>query len=764
MTASPPTIEIVSFPIEGMTCASCVNRINRFLTRLDGLESANVNLATEMATVHFDPARLGLPALAAAVEAAGYLARTDLIGPTALEEDQVTGFAARHLADLRRRLTLAVLLGLPLLAGLARMTIAPGLPELLTNPWFQLALATPIQFYAGAPFYRGAARALRAHSPDMDSLVALGTSAAYGYSLATILVPAFFRTAGLGANGTALPLYFDTAAAIISLILLGRYAEARARAHTSDAIRQLLALAPRTARVIRPEGELDLPIGELHPGDRILVRAGETIPADGRIISGNSAIDESLITGESMPVDKRTGDEVVGGSRNGNGSFTYAATRLGADSLLAQIVRLVQAAAGSRAPIQRLADRITGIFVPLVLAAAGLTFVVWFLAGPAPAFNLALLNAIAVLIVACPCALGLATPATIMVGTGAGAKLGILFRNAEALERLQRGSLVVFDKTGTLTAGRPAVSAVMAAPGQGEDELVAYAAAAERGSEHPLGEAIVRYARGHHLPQLEASAFTATPGAGVRAQVAGRLVQVGRVEAGGSGGIAGSLDPTLSAAAARLAATGQTAVYVALDGETVGLIALADPLKASAAPAVAALTALGLSSIMLSGDRQATAETIAAQVGISRVIAGVRPQEKAAAVRALQAEGATVIMVGDGLNDAPALAAADIGVALGTGTDIAIEAAGVTLMSGDLGGLVRAIALSRATMRNIRQNLFWAFAYNVILIPLAMGVLYPFTGLLLDPVFAAGAMALSSVTVLGNALRLRRFRPPVPAQ
>ncbi len=746
-----PTIEIVSFQVEGMTCASCVNRITQFLGKVEGVEEANINLASDMATVRFDPGRTDLPTLAAAVEAAGYTARIDRIEIEAPADEP--SYADRHLADLRRRLIVATVLTVPLLIGLARMTILPGLPAIFTEPWFQLALATPVQFYAGAPFYRGALNALRHRTADMNTLVAVGTSAAYFYSVAAIAFPSFFQAAGLGMDGAPMPLYFDTAAAIITLILLGRYLEARARSHTSDAIRKLIGLAPRTARVVRGSVEVDIPIEEVVRGDIVLVRASEKVPVDGVLRDGRSSIDESMITGESMPVGKKPGDEVIGGTLNGSGSFTYQATRVGADTVLAQIVRLVQEAQGSRAPIQRLADAVTGVFVPVVLATAAFTFAVWFLFGPEPAFNLALVNTIAVLIIACPCALGLATPTSIMVGTGKGAENGVLFRNAEALERLQKVRVVVLDKTGTLTQGKPRVTDIVRAEGApAEDELLALVAAAERGSEHPLGEAIVRYAQDRGLQSLVVSAFEAVAGQGVHAMIDDREVLVGRASYVGAS--------TPDDEAERLAAAGKTPVYVAIDGWAAAVIGIADTLKAGSAAAVTELHRLGLTVVMLTGDNATTARAIAAEAGVDRVVADVRPEEKAAHIRALQAAGQSVAMVGDGVNDAPALASADVGVAIGTGTDIAIESAAVTLMSGDLRGLVTAFALSRATMRNIRENLFWAFGYNVLLIPVAMGILYPSTGILLNPILAAAAMAVSSVTVVSNALRLRRFTPP----
>jgi Cu+-exporting ATPase len=704
--------------------------------------------------------------LVAAVDAAGYVARVEQAA-TAGHEVDVAGAAAakaerddaaaRHAADLRRRLVVAAVLTIPLIVGLARMTIAPALPALFTNPWFQLALATPVQFWAGSLFYAGAVKALRHRSSDMNTLIAVGTSAAYSYSVATILVPGFFRAAGLGMDGGALPMYFDTSAAIITLILLGRFLEARARSHTSDAIRRLINLAPRTARVLRDGAEIDLPIAEVRVGDTVRVRPGETIAVDGVVTDGLSGVDESMITGESLPVSKRGDDLVVGGTLNTTGTLTFRATRVGADTVLARIIRLVSDAQGSRAPIQRLADVVTGYFVPVVLGLAALTFIVWFVFGPQPAFNMALLNTVAVLIIACPCALGLATPTSIMVGTGKGAENGILFRNAEALERLGAVQAVVIDKTGTLTEGKPRVTDVVQSEGVlDEDMILALVAAAERGSEHPLADAIVREAterRGLAVP--DAADFLAVAGGGVSATVSGRVVVVGRPGFLESVGIHVA---ALVGAADDLAADGKTPVFAAIDGRAAAVIAIADTLKAGSVEAVAELLRLGIAVTMLTGDNRRTAEAIARTAGIDRVVADVRPDGKAAAGKALQAGGKVVAMVGDGVNDAPALASADVGVAMGTGTDVAMESAGVTLMSGDLRGLATAIDLSRATMRNIRQNLFWAFGYNVILIPIAMGVLYPVTGMLLDPIFAAAAMALSSVTVVSNALRLRRFR------
>ena len=778
----------IRFPVDGMTCASCVNRIERYLRKVDGVSVANVNLATDSATVHYDPAQVSLDDLRSAVEAAGYDARIDqaevsgkggaatveigfdaseggltIKGETAVVPSQVAAepeksFQQRHMADTRRRLIVATVLTIPLLLGLASMTIAPFLPSFLMNPWLQLAIATPVQFYAGWPFYHGAWKVARHRSTDMNTLIAVGTSAAYFYSLAAILVPGFFEAAGVLAEGH-LPLYFDTSAAIITLILLGRFLEARARSHTSDAIKKLVGLAPRTARVVRDGTERDIPIEEVVRGDLVLVRPGEKIPVDGIVRDGRSAIDESMVTGESIPVTKEAGAEVIGGTLNTSGSLRFEATRVGRDTVLAQIVRLVQEAQGSKAPIQRLADLVTSYFVPAVLGIAALTFVAWFLLGPEPAFNLALLNAVAVLIIACPCALGLATPTSIMVGTGKGAENGVLFRNAEALERLHKVRAVVLDKTGTLTEGKPRVTDIVRATGAPDEErLLVLVAAAERGSEHPLGEAIVRFAReerGLDLP--DAATFESIAGQGISATIGQQQVLVGRPAFLEDRGI--DLD-TLRGPADELARDGKTPVFVAVDGLAAAVVAIADTLKVGSVQAVAELHRLGLQVAMLTGDNEITARAIAQQAGVDRVLADVRPDEKAAQVRRLQKEGTLVAMVGDGINDAPALAQADVGIAIGTGTDVAIESSAVTLMSGDLRGLVTAIALSRATMGNIKQNLFWAFAYNVALIPLAAGVLYPFNGILLDPIFAAAAMAASSVTVVSNALRLRRFQPP----
>ncbi len=781
----------LTLDVEGMSCASCVNRIERYLRKLDGVGTANVNLATERATVVIGPG-LTVEQVIKTIEAAGYDARPITDGAPAPGSAQAAAVAAnaaastgstaasvtarpaaapvdaaantgagtyqqRHQAELRRLLLESLIFTVPLLLGLAQMTVAPFLPSWISNPWLQLVLATPVQFHAGALFYRGAWKVGKHGGTDMNTLIAVGTSAAYFYSAAALLLPDFFMSAMV--NGV-MAMYFDTSATIITLILLGRFLESRARSHTSDAIKALVGLQPRTARIVRDGVEADLPIEQVLVGDGVVVRPGERIAVDGLVQSGTSPVDESMISGEPIPVTKRVGDEVVAGTLNTSGSFTFRATRIGRDTVLAQIVRLVQEAQGSKAPIQRLADQVTGIFVPVVLGIAALTFLAWFLLGPQPTFTHALVNMVAVLIIACPCALGLATPTSIMVGTGKGAENGILFRNAEALERLGKVGVVILDKTGTLTEGRPRVTDVVLAgtAGIAEEQLLRLVAAAERGSEHPLGEAIVRHVRDERgLTIPDAASFDAESGAGIRAVVNGRTVLVGRQGFLEENGVAAA---ELDAAAAPIAAQGRTPVLVAVNGQAAGVIGIADTLKASSPAAVAELRRLGLRVLMLTGDNEITAAAIGREAGVDQVLADVRPDEKAAQVRRQQLGGKVVAMVGDGINDAPALAQADVGLAIGTGTDVAIESGSVTLVSGDLRAIVTAISLSRATMGNIRQNLFWAFAYNVALIPLAAGVFYPFLGWQLDPIFAAAAMAASSVTVVSNALRLRGFRPP----
>jgi Cu+-exporting ATPase len=752
--------------IGGMTCASCVARNEKALRRVSGVVRADVNLATEKATVEYLPGVASRDDLVTAVRRAGYevaepVRRTAGVaaGEGAAGEVEDPDALARRAAYLRLRRKVVVGAVLSALVFLGSMAFA-FVPAWLTNGWVLWALATPVQFWVGRQFYRAALAAARHGGTTMDTLVALGSSAAYFYSAAGVLFPGFFDHHGLGA-----PMYFDSAALIITLILLGRLLEARAKGQTGEAIRTLIGLQPRTARVLRGGVELDVPVAEVRHDDIVRVRPGEKIPVDGIIVEGSSAVDEAMLTGDALPVVKEPGDEVIGSTLNTSGTFTFRATRVGAETALAQIVRLVEQAQGARPPIARLADLIASWFVPAVMAIAGVTFVVWLLAGPQPALNYALINAIAVLVIACPCALGLATPTAVMVGTGKGAQYGVLIRDGASLETAHLLQTIVLDKTGTITEGRPTVTDVALASDDGgqapvasPDELLRLVAAAERGSEHPLAAAVVRAARERGLELPDARDFEATAGHGVRAVIDGREVLVGNERLMTLGDVTGDASESDGAAAGALAAAGRTPVQVAVDGRPAGLIAVADPVKPGAAAAIRRLHDLGLRVVMVTGDRPETAAAIAAQVGLDEVVAGVLPDGKAAEVARLQVGGVRVGMVGDGVNDAPALAQADVGIAIGTGADVAIEASDVTLVSGDLNAVVTAIALSRATMRTIKQNLFWAFAYNAALIPIAAGVLYPPLGILLNPIFAAAAMGLSSVTVVGNSLRLRRFR------
>ncbi|MDP9468488.1 MAG: heavy metal translocating P-type ATPase [Chloroflexota bacterium] len=732
----------LTLPVVGMTCASCVTRIERFLGKADGVSDAVVNLATERASVRYDPARIDRDGIVAAIEAAGY----EVAPPATAGEAEAADAEQLTRAAERRALLRDALLATGI--GLAMMAVAlwPGgvpWPMERVNVWM-LAPATVVQFVFGRRFLVAAAKGLRHGDLTMDTLVSLGTLAAYGYSLALTLA------------GSAMETYFDSAAVIIGLVLLGRWLEARAKGEAVGAVRALLKLRPTTARVLRDGREADLPIDQVLVGDLLRVRPGERVPVDGAVVDGASAIDESMITGESMPVDKAVGDQVIGATMNASGSFVMRAERVGRDTTLAQIARLVEQAQGSKAPIQRVVDQVTARFVPAVVLVAAIAFAAWLLFGPEPRLPSALAAAVAVLIIACPCAMGLATPTAIMVGTGKGAEAGILVRDAAALEQAHRVTAVVLDKTGTLTRGAPSVTALQPAEGMDEDELLRLAAAAERGSEHPLAEAIVRLAgeRGMELPA--ASDFTAIPGGGVRATVEGHVVLVGSERLLAEQGV--DVAP-LGDLARQTAEGGHTPVLVAVDGRQVGLIAVADTVKPESAEGVRRLQASGLEVWMITGDRAAVAQAIGAQVGIAgdRILAEVRPDEKAARVAELQAGGAVVAMVGDGINDAPALAQADLGVAIGTGADVAIEASAITLVGDDLRSVPAAIWLSRATMRTIRQNLAWAFGYNIVLIPVAAGALFPLTGWLLSPAMAAGAMALSSVSVVTNSLRLRRF-------
>jgi P-type Cu+ transporter len=736
-----------TLPVRGMHCAACVGKVERALTGVPGVESAAVNLATEQATVAFDPARASVPVLQQAVAAAGYELGAAPVVRGGEAEDRERRARAAEQRQLRRKVVIGAVLSAPLLVG--------GMPELfgwapawLTNPWLQLVLATPVQLWVGAEFHAGFLRDLRHRSASMSTLVSLGTNAAYLFSLAVTLWPHVFHASGA-------MTYYETAAVVITLVALGCWLEARARGRTSEAIRRLVGLAPRTARVLRDGVERDVATAEVVAGDLIRIRPGERVPVDGIVVEGGSSVDESMLTGESVPVDKAPGATVFGGTVNRTGSFVFRATRVGSETTLARIVALVEEAQGSRAPIQRLADRVAAVFVPVVLVIAAATFVGWWLLGPSPLY--ALTCAVAVLVIACPCAMGLATPTAIMVATGRGAEHGVLIRSAEALETLHRVDTVVFDKTGTLTIGRPTVTDVLTADGYQPHDVLALAAAAEQGSEHPIGEAIVTRAKELGLALPPVAEFVTVPGQGVDAMAPdGRVLLGNRAMMDARGVDVGALE----ARAAALAASGKTVVYVGFAGQAVGLVAVADVLKPEAPAVVRALGEAGVAVVMLTGDHRATAAAIARQAGIERVLAEVPPEAKAAEIKALHAERRAVAMVGDGINDAPALAQADVGIAMGSGTDVAIEAADVTLMRGDLGGVLAALDLSRRTIRIVTQNLAWAFGYNVVLIPVAAGLLYPLWGVLLSPMLAGAAMAFSSVSVVTNSLRLKRWSPP----
>ncbi len=737
-------------PITGMTCANCARTIERTLGRLDGVVSASANFASERASVEYMPGVISLAAIQQAIRDVGY----DVIvsGEGVAAEDVERAAREAEVRDQTRKFWAGVAFTLPLF--LLSMGRDFGLLGAWAHApwvnWLFLFLATPVQFYVGWDYYTGGFKSLRAGSANMDVLVAMGSSAAYFYSVAVLLFPS------IGGH-----VYFETSAMIITLIKLGKMLEARAKGRTSEAIKKLMGLRPKTARVLRDGAEVDVPIESVVLGDRVVVRPGERLPVDGVVIEGHSAVDESMLTGESLPVDKKPGDEVVGGTINKQGLLKFEATRVGAQTALAQIIRLVEEAQGSKAPIQRLADRVSGVFVPAVIAAATITFLAWLIVGGV-GFTQSMIYLVAVLVIACPCALGLATPTAIMVGTGKGAEHGILFKNSEALERAHELTAVVLDKTGTITQGEPSLTDVVAGSQQPGTEsllftrasLLQLAASVERGSEHPLGEAIVRAAQTEGLPLSEPEAFEAIAGQGIAAMAEGRRVLVGSMRLLESHGVVlNGMDALL----ANLEAEAKTVMLVAVDGEAVGVLAVADTVKAGSVEAIRQMQELGLEVVMLTGDNQRTADTIGQQVGVNQVVAEVLPGEKAARVKALQ-DVKAVGMVGDGINDAPALAQADVGIAIGTGTDVAMAAADVTLMSGDLRGVPRAIALSRATMRTIKQNLFWAFFYNVILIPLAAGAFYPWLGIRLHPVLAAGAMAFSSIFVVTNSLRLRRVQ------
>lgn len=735
-------IQMISLPIQGMTCASCVLRVERALKSVKGVQSAAVNLATEKATVQFNPEVTSLNSLQAAVDGAGYT----LVSP---QEDTLSVNESHTdvaFARLKKEFFLSVLLtALVMVISILSMTplyVQWSPISLEATNKILLLLATPVMFIPGRRFFKGFWGTLRHLTADMNTLVAVGTGSAYMYSLAAVLFPEW-----LGFAGQVPHVYFDTATAIITLILLGKLLESTAKNRASDAIKKLMSLQPRIARVVRGGTELDIPISDVIVNDLIVVRPGERIPVDGVITDGYTILDESMVTGESLPVEKNVDDRVIGGTINKNGSIEFKATAVGSKTMLAQIVKLVEEAQGSKAPIQNLADRIASVFVPFVIGIAVLTFALWLFVGGI-AFTPALIHFIAVLIIACPCALGLATPTAIMVGTGKGAQIGVLIKNAESLERVREVQTIILDKTGTITNGAPSVTDVIPFNGCDEEKVLRVAASLEKKSEHPLGQAVVEYARTRNVELGEASSFESRAGFGVVGIVDGVATAIGNVAMLND---YATLLNGQEAMIAQLEASGKTTIFVAMDGKLAGLIAIADTVKPSAAEAIRSLKDMGIEIIMITGDNKRTANAIASQVGIDRVIAEVLPQEKAAHVKSIQSEHKVVAMVGDGVNDAPALAQADVGIAMGSGTDIAIEAADIALMKSDLNGVVQAIHLSGRTLRTIKQNLFWAFIYNVIGIPLAaLGML--------NPVIAAGAMAFSSVSVVSNSLRLKSFR------
>ncbi|MCT7963571.1 heavy metal translocating P-type ATPase [Laspinema sp. D1] len=748
-------MENATMKLRGMSCASCASNIEEAIRSVPGVETCNVNFGAEQASVTYNPSQTDVAAIQDAVDAAGYSAlpmQDDVLAP---EDDAERQARQSENQDLTRKvwvsgiISAVIVIGsLPAMTGLP----IPFIPMWLHHPWLQLVLTTPVLFWAGRSFYINAWKALKRHTATMDTLVAIGTGAAYLYSLFPTFSPQWFISQGLKPD-----VYFEAASVIVALLLLGRLLENRAKGQTSEAIRSLMGLQAKTARVIRNGREVDIPIAEVALGDVILVRPGEKIPVDGEIIDGSSTIDEAMVTGESVPVKKQPGHEVIGATINKTGSFKFRATRVGKDTFLAQIVKLVQQAQGSKAPIQRLADRVTGWFVPVVIAIAIATFIIWYnIMGNV---TMALITTVGVLIIACPCALGLATPTSIMVGTGKGAENGILIKGADSLELAHKLQTVVLDKTGTITQGKPTVTEFITVNGTAngnELKLLRLAASVERNSEHPLAEAVVQYAQSQGAELADSREFEAHAGSGVQGYVSNQWVQIGTHRWMNELGIdTSSLQPPWD----RLEYLGKTVIWIAVNGKIEGIMGIADAVKPSSVVAIRTLQKMGLEVVMLTGDNRRTAEVIAQEVGIKRVIAEVRPDQKVAQIENLQAEGKIVAMVGDGINDAPALAQADVGMAIGTGTDVAIAASDITLISGDLQGIVTAIQLSRATIQNIKQNLFFAFVYNVAGIPIAAGILFPIFGWLLNPIIAGAAMAFSSVSVVTNALRLRNFRP-----
>ncbi len=734
-------------PIRGLQCASCVQKIEKALLRMRGVTKATVNLATEKAKVEYIPSETGLTEIKKIIEQTGY--KVLEIPPEEELEDIERIVREKEYIKLKRKFFAGLILGIIIFLG-SMPHLFPWTPDILNDFFVLWMLATPVQFWIGWQFYRGAWGAFTHRNADMNTLIAVGTSAAYLYSVAATLFPSLFESGGLKPE-----VFFDTSAMIIVLILLGRLLEARAKGQTSEAIKKLIGLRPKTARVKREGKEMDIPVEEVLVGDVVIVRPGEKIPVDGILTAGKSSVDESMITGESMPVKKEKGDEVIGATINKTGSFEFQATKVGKDTALAQIIKLVQDAQGSKAPIQRLADVISGYFVPIVISIAIATFVVWFNFGPSPALTFALLNFVAVMIIACPCALGLATPTAVMVGTGKGAENGVLIKGGESLETAHKLDTIVFDKTGTLTKGEPEVTDIISFNSYSEEEVLKYAASAEKVSEHPLGEAVIKKAKEAQIVLHDPKNFKAIEGHGIEAEVENvgvllgnaKLLRDRNIEVKG-----------LIEKAENFAQEGKTPIYVALERQAAGVIAVADTLKENSIQSVEKLKKLGLEVIMLTGDNSKTAKAMARKVGIDRVLPEVLPEDKVHEIKKLQAEGKKVAMVGDGINDAPALAQADVGIAIGSGTDVAMEASDITLIKGDLQGVVSAIELSKRTIRVIKQNLFWAFFYNTAGIPIAAGVLYPFFGILLNPIFASAAMAFSSVSVVSNSLRLRRAK------